>query len=77
MTQLQQIANKAKETFEVELADLEEFFESAADQGFLDRIRTNTTRYLGIFAQVIDAHMPAPNVEFNADDQTTFEVLMQ
>ena len=71
------IANKKRKNLEIELADLEEHFESAADQGFLNRIRTNTTRYLGLFAQVADTNMPQPSCEFRPEDHSTFDVLMQ
>lgn len=77
MTQLQMIANKKRKNLEIELADLDEHFESPADQGFLNRIRTNTTRYLSLFAQVADTNMPQPSCEFRPEDHSTFDVLMQ
>jgi len=56
---------------------MKDFFNAPADRGFLERIRTNTTRYLNIFSTVIDAHMPQPNVEFGPEDYSAFDNLMQ
>ena len=38
--------------------DLKEFFDSASDRGFIERIEKNTTRYIKLFSEVIDNQMP-------------------
>jgi hypothetical protein len=46
------------------------------DIGFLERIQSNTMRYISLFSQVIDANMPQPQRNFKDDDYTTQDVLM-
>ena len=58
MIQLQNVVNKKATVVDFELEDMKEHFDTPADRGFLERIRTNTTRYLNIFSTVIDSHMP-------------------
>jgi len=43
----------------------------------VERVKQNTARYVSLFAQVIDAVMPAPSVNFREDQLSTFEVIMQ
>lgn len=43
----------------------------------MDRVRTNTLRYITLFANAIDQHMPTPSINFKEDQLTTFEILMQ
>jgi len=35
---------------EIELGDLDEFFDSARDHGFVERVRMNTCRYVALFS---------------------------
>jgi hypothetical protein len=44
--------------------DVREFFSAARDSAFVDRISTNTARYVELFSQVIDQNMPKPTVNF-------------
>jgi len=57
--------------------DLREFFDSANDRGFVDRVHSNTTRYINIFSQVIDAKMPLPTTDLSENDFSPFDVMMQ
>ena len=60
MIQLQKIANREKRTdtksesvhntVEISIEDLNEFFDSARDRGFVERVRINTSRYISIFS---------------------------
>lgn len=75
MTVLQKVANKEATAIEIELTDLEEFFDSARDHGFVERVRTNTTRYVSLFSSVIDQHMPQPSVERD-EHQSAFDIVM-
>jgi len=54
-----------------------EIYSSVKESAFVDRIRVNTTRYVSLFAGVIDQNMPAPSVNFREDQMSTFEVIMQ
>lgn len=63
MIQLQKIANKEQETLEIELSDLEEFFDSARDHGFVDRVAGNTSRYVTLFSQIVDKNLPQPSID--------------
>jgi len=50
MATLQKVANKQLEGIEIELEDIREFFNSAKDSGFVERVRINTTRYINLFS---------------------------
>lgn len=87
MIQLQKIANREKRTdtksesvhntVEISIQDLNEFFDSARDRGFVERVRINTSRYISIFSQVIDSVMPQPSRQLGEDEQSTFDIVMQ
>ena len=77
MTQLQKVANRESLEIEIELEDLREFFDSARDHGFVERIRTNTARYMSLFSETIDKHMPQPSRDFTDDDHSAFDIVMQ
>ena len=77
MTQLQKIANKQSEIIEIELDDIQDFFDSAKDQGFVERVRTNTKRYIQLFSDVIDQHMPQPSIVIAQEDMSSFDIVMQ
>lgn len=57
--------------------DVREFFSAARDSAFVDRIQSNTARYVELFSQVIDQNMPKPTVNFRQEDQNPFEILME
>ena len=76
MAILQQVANKKQEGIEIELEDIREFFNSAKDSGFVERVRINTTRYINLFSQIIDNHMPQPSVEISEENQSSYEIIM-
>ena len=61
---------------EIELGDLEEFFDSIRDHGFVERIRINTARYVNLFSGVIDERMPQPSVLLGEEHLTTFDIVM-
>jgi len=52
-------------------------FSTAKESAFVDRVKTNTARYVSLFSQVIDQEMPAPSVNFREDQLSTFEIIMQ
>ena len=51
-------------------------FSTAKEYGFVERIMTNTNRYVSLFAQVMDTNMPAPSINFKEEDLSTFEITM-
>ena len=77
MTRLQQCANKKTDTIEIELEDIREFFDSAKDQGFVERVRTNTSRYIHLFSTIIDKNLPQPSIDISDENLTSFEITMQ
>jgi hypothetical protein len=77
MIQLQKVANRQANIIEIELDDLKEFFDSIRDMKFVERVRINTSSYIGLFSSVIDTAMPMPTVQTREEDQTTFDIVMQ
>lgn len=45
------------------------------DEGFLDRVRTNTRRYVSIFAEAVDELLPEPTEVIPRDDD--YDILMR
>jgi len=45
--------------------------------GFLERVKTNTDRYVKIFAMIIDKEMPVPSINFKEEEKTTFDIIME
>ncbi len=45
-----------------------------ADEAFVGRIRTNTRRYVGLFADAIDELLPEPNIPLARDED--FDVFL-
>lgn len=76
MIQLQKIANKQQECIEIELNDLEEFFDSARDHGFVERVKMNTSRYISIFSNIIDKNLPQPSVDPTEGVQSSYDIQM-
>jgi DNA replication licensing factor MCM7 len=56
---MQNVANHQKKIIQIEIGDLEQHFRG--DPGFVERIKTNTRRYVGLFNEVIDTQMPKQN----------------
>jgi len=77
MIQLQRVANKEQSAIEIDMDDLKDFFDTIRDQGFLGRIKQNTTRYIDLFSQCIDSSMPAPSIRIQEEDLTTNDIVMQ
>lgn len=77
MRAMQAIANKTSKSLEVAVDDIKEFFSAAKDQGFVERLLTNTTRYVDLLSKTVDELMPGPTVNFKEEDLNTFEVIMQ
>lgn len=46
MIKLQEVANRQASIIEIELEDIKEFFDSAKDHGFIERVQNNTYRYV-------------------------------
>lgn len=76
MIQLQKIANKEQELIEIELCDVEEFFDSARDLGFVGRVKMNTSRYVGLFSKIIDQHLPQPSKDIGDGMQSSYDIVM-
>lgn len=77
MRQMQAVANKDSKVLEIEVDDIKDFFTAAKDQGFVERVLINTSRYVDLLSKTVDDLMPAPTVNFKEEDLTTFEVIMQ
>jgi len=74
---MQEIANKSSKTLEIAVEDIKEFFTAAKDQGFVERVLINTSRYVDLLSKIVDELMPGPTVNFKDEDLSTFEVIMQ
>jgi len=77
MVQMQKVANKEADVIEVEVEDIHEFFNTAKDVPFVERVLLNTSRYVSLFSQVVDRNMPSPTINFKDDDLSSFDVIMQ
>jgi len=77
MTRLQAIADRKSTSLEIELEDIKEFFDSAKDHGFVERVRVNTHRYVSLFSNIVDSQMPQPSIEIPEDSLSAFEITMQ
>jgi DNA replication licensing factor MCM7 len=53
------------------------YFSGHTDRGFVERVVTNTARYIALFSQAIDTNMPSPSINFNDEDLSTFDIIMQ
>jgi len=73
----QRIANKETKLIEIELDDIKEFFSATRDKNFLERVVKNTTRYVDLFASIIDQNMPKPSVNFREEDLTRYDLIME
>lgn len=76
MTMLQAVVNKQRNLITIEMDDLHEFFNANKDQGFIDRVKRNTQRYIKLFSSVIDSNLPLPSVQILDEDLTTFDIVM-
>lgn len=73
MDLLQDVANRKIRSVDIELDDISSY--KGLDEGFLDRVRTNTRRYVGIFAEAIDDLLPEPTEVIARDDD--YDILMR
>ena len=73
----QRISNKETKLIEIELDDIKEFFSATRDKNFLERVVKNTTRYVDLFASIIDQNMPKPSVNFREEDLTRYDLIME
>ncbi|KAF3784018.1 DNA replication licensing factor [Nymphaea thermarum] len=71
MNILQDVANRTLRVIEIELDDLDTFKDS---EELLQRVRTNTRRYVTIFAEAVDELLPEPTVPYPGDDDV--DILM-
>lgn len=62
---MQEVANRERKTFNIELDDV---FEMARDQEFVENIKRNTLRYVRLFSDAVDSLLPEPNVEMKEGD---------
>lgn len=72
MDMLQQVANRRQKAVEVNLGDIK--YSKDADLSFVERIRTNAKRYVGLFADAIDDLLPEPNIPLARDED--FDVFL-
>ncbi|CAK9204886.1 unnamed protein product [Sphagnum troendelagicum] len=72
MNMLQQVSNRKLRAVDIDLDDL--FSAKDADEAFVGRIRTNTRRYVGLFADAIDDLLPEPNIPLARDED--FDVFL-
>ena len=77
MTMLQSVVNKKLDMIIIEMDYLREFFNANKDQGFIERVRMNTQRYIKLFSSVIDSNLPLPSEQIDEDKLTTFDIVMQ
>ena len=77
MVKLQDVVNKKNNLINIELDDLEEFFNAIKDRGFIERVKSNTQRYIKLFSKVVDDNLPLPSVQFTDEDLTAFDIVMQ
>ncbi|KAJ7542087.1 hypothetical protein O6H91_10G089200 [Diphasiastrum complanatum] len=73
MDMLQQVSNRKLRSVDIELDDLINHKES--DEAFVGRVRHNSRRYLGLFAEAIDDLLPEPTDILANDDD--YEILMR
>ncbi|KAI9222094.1 DNA replication licensing ATPase [Blastocladiella britannica] len=69
---LQEIADRERDTFPVELDEVDLF-----DADLCERVVQNTKRYVDLFAQVVDAHLPAPTHPLSEHDNVIDVIIQQ
>jgi hypothetical protein len=77
MIMTQQVVDKKKNLISIELDDLHEFFNAVRDRGFVERVKQNTSRYIKLFSNVIDANLPYPSRQFSDEELSSFDIVMQ
>ncbi len=75
-TMLQEISDRRRQTLDISLADLEDFC-SKEDKlnDFVTQVRSNTRRYVSLFADAADDLIPERSV--GTFDEDSFDVLMR
>lgn len=72
MDMLQEVSNRKLKAIEISIGDIQDSMD--ADLGFVERVRTNAKRYVGLFADAIDDLLPEPNIPLARDDD--FDVFL-
>lgn len=62
---------------EVALGDIREHFNAQRDSGFIERVLTNSVRYIELFSSVCDQDMPKPSINIEDTNLNAFDLLMQ
>lgn len=65
----QRVADKETNVIEIHLEDLEEYFSQQSDSHFVERIKKNTKRYVNLFSEAADEHMPKAVREDNMEEE--------
>ena len=66
------MANRKLKAVEINLGDVKD--SKDADLSFVERVRTNARRYVGLFADAIDDLLPEPNIPLARDED--FDVFL-
>ena len=45
------------------------------DRGFVDRVESNTARYISLLHKVLDANKPNPSVNISEEDMTSWDII--
>lgn len=53
---------------EVHIEDMEETLRKEEDREILERVRTNTKRYVEVLYEIVEKNMPGRNIEINPED---------
>ena len=56
---------------------MSDHFSQIREAGFVERVRTNTVRYIDLFSEVIDKLIPHPSIEIKESEFKPEEILMQ
>eukprot|EP00898_Chlorokybus_atmophyticus_P003807 jgi/Chlat1/4427/Chrsp29S04389 len=77
---MQEVANRKRRAMDINMDDLHQHFgtfrgkDTTMEAEFANNVRTNTWRYLKLFASAVDECMPAPNEDSTGKDDV-FDVL--
>jgi len=55
---------------------LSDHFSQIREAGFVERIRTNTVRYVDLFSECIDKLIPQPSIEIKDSELKPEDILM-
>lgn len=72
--EMQKVANRKQKMIRIEIGDLETHFRG--DPGFVERVKTNTKRYITLINEVIDLQMPKQNEQSpEGEDESVSTIL--